>query len=145
MSQQDWLEYLAPEVAAGRVIVHESDTPWFALLNRRFPVRASGICWEELASTQFRHTGRPRSPSESEIREFLMEFGLVAGLTPSDTCVIIGDNTTSVALEMAFVVLLKVIPKLLIEPQSLYVVAKNGDWCFAVTFEEDMYFANSQA
>lgn len=148
MSQQDWLESLASEVASGQITVHENDTPWFDNLSRRFPVRASGICWEQIPNSQFRQAEQPRIPiaeKEGEIREFLMQFGSVVALTPTDRCVVIGDNTTSAALEMNFRVLLDVIPKLLTEPQSLYVIAKDGDWCFAFTFEEDMYFARSHA
>jgi len=44
---------------------------------------------------------------------------------------------------MKFHVLLEAITRLLAEPQSLYVIAKDGEWCFAFTFEEDMYYAKS--
>lgn len=146
MSQQEWLDCVAPEVAAGCITVHDNDTPWFELLSHRFPVRFNGICWEQLPTTQFLRADRSRTPLSAkgrEIRAFLMEFGSVAGLTPTDRCVIVGDGTTSIALEMNYSVLLDVIPKLTTEPQSLYVITNNGEWCFAFTFEEDMYFARS--
>lgn len=146
MAHKDWLDSLESEVASGQITVQERDTPWFDLICRRFPVRASGICWERLPTTQYRQHSEPHLSvvaHENEIREFLSEFGVHAGLTLDSRCVVIGDNTTSVALEMKFHVLLEAITRLLAEPQSLYVIAKDGEWCFAFTFEEDMYYAKS--
>jgi hypothetical protein len=142
MSQQDWSDGLAAEIASGQIVVHESDKAWFNLLSRRFPVRASGICWEQVANARFRHAGEASPTSkESDFRTFLEEFASVANLGPADKCVIVGDNTSSSALEMNLHVLLDIAPSLLSEPQSLYVIVKEAEWCFAYTFEDDMYFA----
>jgi hypothetical protein len=146
MSHQDWQDSLANEITNGKVVLHESDTSWFGLLSRRFPVRSSGICWEQLPSTRFQRAKYPNLSSvdnHNDIREFLKEFGSAAALVPDDMCVIVGDNTTSIAVETTYSTLPDVLLKLIDEPQSLYVVAKDGDWCLALTFEEDMYFARS--
>ena len=146
MSHQDWRDSLANDITNGTVVLHESDTSWFGLLSRRFPVRSSGICWEQLPSTRFRRSEGPNlllADNHVEIREFLKEFGSAASLVPDDICIIVGDNTTSIAVETNYCALPDVLLKLINEPQSLYVIAKNGDWCFALTFEEDMYFARS--
>ena len=146
MSQAELLNELAPAILAGRVVVHDTDERWVGSLRRMFPVRASGVRWEELSDARSRFTESPRaSPSEKMegLRGFLTEFGLAAGLRRDDPCIVFGDGETEVAFEMPFRDLLELAPTLFSLPQATYVLTTDACWCFAFTFEEDMYFARS--
>jgi hypothetical protein len=146
MSQADLLDQLAPAIHAGRVVVHDSDDPWVSSLRRMFPVRTSGVRWEELPDARSRTAEIPRVPMPEKVdalRGFLLEFGSAAGLGPEDRCVVFGDGATEVAFELPFRNLLELFPLLFSLPQTTYVLTPDASWCFAFTFEEDMYFARS--
>ena len=146
MKQDDWQSCLSNEISNRTIVVHESDKPWFKTLTHRFPVSSSGICWEQVPGAKFCSAWAPNISTidmQARILEFFMQFGKAASLTDEDTCIVIGDITTSIAIEVSYKVLLTVLLKLVTEPQSLYVIVKNGDWCFVYTFEDYMYFAKS--
>lgn len=77
------------------------------------------------------------------MRDFLLEFGSAAGLGQDDRCVLFGDSVTEVAFELSFGDLLDLFPSIFALPQATYVLTADASWCFAYTFEGDMYFAKS--
>lgn len=146
MSQVDLLNQLAPAIVAGRVVVHDSDDRWVSALRRTFPVSTSGVRWEALPNVRHRAPEDPRVPIPDKadaLRGFLLEFGSAAGLGQDDRCVVFGDGATEIALELPFRDLLELFPLLFSLPQASYVLTPDATWCFAFTFEEEMYFGAS--
>ena len=144
--QAELLDEFAPEIRASRVIVHDTDKRWFDALRRMFPTRTSGVCWEELPNARSRHaeTSRFLLPERAkEIRDFLMEFGEAARLGQDDRCIVFGDNVTEMAIEMPFRDLIDRFLVFFSLPQGTYILTADACWCFAFTFEGDMYFAKS--
>jgi hypothetical protein len=145
MLQSELLAQLAPAIHGGRVVLRYTDDHWVAL-RRMFPVRTSGVRWEDIPSARSLPAEDPRVPLHEKadlVRGFLEEFGSAAGLGPDDRCVVFGDSATEVAFELSFRDLLDLFTLLFALPQATYVLTADGSWCFAFTFEEDMYFAKS--
>jgi len=141
--QANLIENLRPLVDSGQIVIHDDDTPWVDLIRARFLLHTTGICWEKIPSPQCRYAEQPRRPitdKAEEIKEFLREYAVAAGLGPDDKCIVVGDGFTSVAFEMSFSTLLDCFVTLFSEPQGTCVIKPDGSWCFVFTFEENMYY-----
>ena len=154
--QHQLLNELDSFIRGGRITVHDSDAQWYARMRERFPMgRISGIRWDAVPGAESNFEVVPHIPPEgiegglpvrehaATIREFLGRFAARADVRPNDNIIVVGDGVTEIALEMPFSALLDAFPVLFSYPQHTYVMPVDVSWCFAFTFEFDMYFGKS--
>lgn len=144
--QDQLISDLNQEITRGVIKLHKSDDEWFKLIRRIFPVRTSGIVWEEVSGCQFRDRNE-NLDTIAELKdtavEFFKEFITVAKLETDQACIVIGDNVTDVAFEMTVSELLDKIGFFIEIPQETYILPVNTPWCFAYTFADVMYFGKA--
>ncbi len=86
----------------------------------------------------------PMDEDLPRIVDFLDLFATQAQISNEDPVIVIGDCAMDVTLRMSFQTFRNHL-KLMIElPQYTYVLAKDFQWCFCYTFEDDMYFGKAQ-
>ena len=108
--QDELLRGLSADIEAGKITVFQSDADVISRLSAKFPVRTSGIVWEQVPEHRFKPSPRPKPLMDDylpSIKEFLSRFAEDAHITSGDVVHLVGDNVTNVAFSMPFGVLLK--------------------------------------
>ena len=144
--QDQLVSDLNQQIASGTIKIHKSGDKWFKHIRRIFPVRSSGIIWEEVYGCHSMDCSE-RLHTFADLKdtaiEFLKEFIFVAGLEAGQAYIAIGDDVTDVAFEMPASELLDKIGLFIEIPQGTYILPVDTSWCFAYTFPDVMYFGKS--
>ena len=141
--QNQLLSELSTDIRAGIIKVFKIDADVFSNLSAKFPVRSSGVAWEMVTGRRFKPSPHPKGSIDDylpTIREFLTEFAKDAHVHAGEIVSVVGDAVTDLAFRMPFEVLVRHVRSLFSIPQHWYVVKDDYSWCFAYTFEDDMYF-----
>jgi hypothetical protein len=115
--------------------------PYFRTLERRFPLVGSKIDWGSVPRAIVRETD-PRDP-ERQARDavaFLSDIVRAEGISDEQITIAIGDSAMDEAVSLPLTVLRVTLRDFLELPQHLYVLPKDGDWCFSFTMEGDLAF-----
>ena len=145
--QEELLNDLSESIRAGDLVVDTDVSLMFSKLKEHYPTGMSGIAWELIREGCCSPSPDPKPPMDEDlprIVDFLDLFATQAQISNEDPVIVIGDCAMDVTLRMSFQTFRNHL-KLMIElPQYTYVLAKDFQWCFCYTFEDDMYFGKAQ-
>ncbi len=144
--EQDLLEALRADIAAGDVVVRRPDDAFVAVIQERYPFSGSQIDWSRVPGAVVRH----EDPTASELffgeaERFLDGIVQSEGIGADQQVVVLGDSAMAFALVTTLGVLARWLADVLALPQHTYVMAPDGSWCFVFTMEGDLCFGHPPA
>lgn len=142
--EEELLEDLQREHPAPEIAVEPSSDAYFALLQRRFPVRGSKIDWDRVPAARVRRADLADSEKYfEEASAFAEEVWSSEQLDPALLVVVVGDSAMKSALSMSLQTLRSCLPGILRMPQHTYVLPPDASWCMVFTMEGDLCFGHA--
>src|SRR5581483_11781049 len=123
--QDELVKHLFTDLGAANIHVIQSDVEVFSVLSAKFPVRSSGIAWEEVPHHECAPSMKTKMSKEEyrhTIDRFLNRFSLDAGILETDDVYVAGDGPTDLAFRMPLSVFKRNATWFFEIPQSTFVV-----------------------